>query len=65
MLEVSDNVNSLGDVNMRKHHANTLKPINKDSIGKGRKSLSSEEIKMINNIIGSTNIDKIRKMIER
>ena len=48
---------------MRKHHANVKKPINMDSIGKGKKSLSVIEIENINRILGKSKVEIIRDMM--
>lgn len=43
----------MGDVEKYKHHANVLKPINKNSIGKGRAKLSVDQKTRIEKIIGN------------
>lgn len=54
MLEVDkEALKKLGDVSMRKHHENVLRPISSASIGKGRKSLNQNDRQNIRNIINS------------
>jgi len=49
--EINLNSTSLGDVEVRSHHANVLNPINTYSIGKGRRSLTMTEKDRIRPII--------------
>ncbi len=51
----SENKEFLGDINLRSHHSNVLKPINTSSIGKGLKKLSSQEKDIIDNILKHNN----------
>lgn len=44
----------LGDVTSRAHHANVLKPISTDSIGKGRSSLSESQKEELRPVINSS-----------
>ncbi len=62
MLETRRNTEKLGDVEMRKHHENVTKPISTDSIGKGKKSLSDEEIMIIDKVIYGSRFSRIRDM---
>jgi len=54
MLQVSSGAGGkrLGDVEMRDHHANVLKPISTDSVGKGRSKLSYAQKQEVEKIIG-------------
>ena len=51
MLEVDNNVENLGDVNSLKHHQNVKKPIDKSRIGQGKKSLSPQQINIIDRFL--------------
>lgn len=51
----SENKEFLGDINLRPHHANVLKSINTNSIGKGLKKLSNQEKEIIDNILRQKN----------
>ncbi len=52
MINSENIADKLGDVAVRKHHANVYKPINKENIGKGRKKMSLEDKIQIDKIIG-------------
>jgi hypothetical protein len=54
MLQETTDVNRIrmGDVEIHAHHANVLKPVNMDSIGKGRARLSADQKAVIDKIIG-------------
>lgn len=45
-------VSTLGDVTMRAHHRNATTPVNMNSIGKGRASISMHERSILQSIIG-------------
>ncbi len=53
------NIDSLGDVGMREHHKKVMKPIDKTSIGKGKRTLNRKEIKIINGIIDLSKSEKL------
>lgn len=60
MIQMSDTSNNLGDVQKLQHHANVLKPISKDNIGKGIRSLSKEDLLIINNVLGDSKNKNVR-----
>ena len=51
LLAVKDEEMILGDVVNLKHHANVMNPISQDSIGKGKRRLSEEQISRMKAII--------------
>lgn len=63
MLEAKSNIDKLGDVVMRKHHANVMKPIDSSNIGKGKSSLTEQDIETIKDILRSSQNERVRKMI--
>jgi protein-tyrosine sulfotransferase len=48
---IAESEDYLGDVNLRKHHANVLKSINTNSIGKGIKNLDGHDKETIDKIL--------------
>ena len=58
MLASEKQAASMGDVGFHKHHANIGKSINKNSIGKGRKELSREQLRELQTLIG-VNLEKL------
>lgn len=61
MLEVGNDVNKLGDVNVLNHHHNVKNPISLDSIGKASNKLTDPEVKMINKVLCLAEDESIRK----
>ena len=64
MLEDENDVNKLGDVGMREHHANVMKPIDASNIGKGKASLSDEDVKIIREVVSVSKYKRVRAYIE-
>ncbi len=56
MIHVNEGSKSLNDLQKYPHLSNVAKPISKDSIGKGFRSLSKEDILLINEVLGGSKI---------
>ncbi|MBN2475612.1 MAG: sulfotransferase [Pirellulales bacterium] len=52
MLSHSQRGKRLGDVEVRSHHANVMKPLNRDSVAKWKQELSAEDIRIVESICG-------------
>lgn len=65
MLNMSERSDNLGDVDTLEHHANVLKPISKDNIGKGVRSLSKEDILIINEVLEKSQSNDVRERISQ
>jgi hypothetical protein len=46
-------VGALGDVSVRSHHAEVIRPVHTDAIGKGREALSPDERQKLDHLLGS------------
>lgn len=63
MLEEQSSTSNLGDVNIRKHHEKVTKPIDINSIGKGLKSLKTDDVMTINEIINASKNKRVRRFL--
>jgi hypothetical protein len=53
MVERTAHVESMGDVPRREHHRNLTRPVNADSIGRGRRTLTPDQRRQLAALIGA------------
>ena len=51
------------NVEKLKHHSNVLKSITTENIGKGLSRLSKEDISLINRVLNTSKIDRIKEFL--
>jgi len=63
MFEIGEESDKLGDVQLLQHHANVLKPITDENIGKARNKLSAEDISIINSVLKTSKNETVTRYI--
>jgi len=64
ILNKFDDASELGDVAVLPHHKNVMLPIQKESIGKGKKYLSEMDIRRIDNILLQSSCPRVCDFLE-
>lgn len=52
MIESREHAGNMGDVGILEHHKNVFRPVNPDSIGRGRRALTAQQLADLHRVIG-------------